>query len=118
MNWCSLGHRHRAGNAREVRLADVAVVAMTSIMSPFRSPDQVEHPLDHCIRTFVVARRNAPGLWFRTRTQAFAGLGKLKVDAPRCGHLSARRSVVIAQPQHFPLGLAYADCLPDPLPQR
>ena len=38
---------------------DVAVVTVTSTMSPYRTPDQVEHPHDRCIRTFVVAKRHA-----------------------------------------------------------
>lgn len=37
---------------------NVAVVTVTSNMSPFKTPDGVEHPGDRPIRTFVVVKRH------------------------------------------------------------
>lgn len=46
---------------------EVAVVTVTSTMSLFHTPDHVEHPHDHCIRTFVVAKRH--GHWLVVQDQ-------------------------------------------------
>jgi len=47
----------------DIRFAaqDVAVGTVTSIMSPFTSPDGVTHSKERCIRTFVVVKRG--GRW-------------------------------------------------------
>jgi uncharacterized protein (TIGR02246 family) len=37
--------------------ADVAVATVSSVMSPFTSPDGVKHGVERHIRTFVVAKR-------------------------------------------------------------
>ena len=41
--------------------ADVGIGTVTSIMSPFTSPDGIKHGLERHIRTFVVVRRG--GRW-------------------------------------------------------
>jgi uncharacterized protein (TIGR02246 family) len=53
----------------DVRFAspDVAVATVTSRMSPFRTPDSVEHPHDRPIRTFVVVKRH--GRWLVMQDQ-------------------------------------------------
>lgn len=53
----------------DVRFAspDVAVVTVASRMSPFRTPDLVEHPHDRPIRTFVVVKRH--GRWLMMQDQ-------------------------------------------------
>lgn len=53
----------------DVRFAspEVAVVTVISRMSPFRTPDAVEHPHDRPIRTFVVVKRH--GRWLVMQDQ-------------------------------------------------
>ena len=47
----------------DIRFAaeDVAVGTVTSVMSPFTSPDGVKHGIERHIRTFVVVNRG--GRW-------------------------------------------------------
>ena len=52
---------------------DVAVVTVTSVMSTFITPDEVEHENERHIRTFVVVKRNGKWLVMQDQNTTIGG---------------------------------------------
>jgi hypothetical protein len=59
----------------DIRFAadDVAVGTVTSVMSPFTSPDGVNHGAERHIRTFVVVERNQRRLIMQDQNTTIVG---------------------------------------------